>query len=50
MSIAGQPSSQLAAVVRTADRIDHWIRRRVHRTDFALSSSDLRRSALIDQG
>jgi hypothetical protein len=34
----GQPSSQLAAVVRTADRIDYWIRRRVHATDLAPSN------------
>jgi hypothetical protein len=27
MSITGQPSGQLAAVVRAADRIDYWIRR-----------------------
>src|SRR5262245_29418153 len=33
MSLAGQTSGQLAAVVRTADRIDYWIRRRVHATD-----------------
>ena len=33
MSLAGQPSGQLVAVVRTADRIDYWIRRRVHATD-----------------
>jgi hypothetical protein len=30
MSLAGQTSGQLAAVVRTADRIDYWIRRPVH--------------------
>src|SRR5262249_5787146 len=30
MSLAGQPSGQLAVVVRTADRIDDWIRRRAH--------------------
>jgi hypothetical protein len=35
MSLAGQPRGQLAAVVRTADRIDNWIRRRVHATDLA---------------
>ena len=33
MSLAGQPSGQLVAVVRTADRIDYWIRRRVHAPD-----------------
>jgi hypothetical protein len=34
MSITGQPTGQLAAVVRAADRIDYWIRRHVHATDF----------------
>ena len=38
MSLGGQPSSQFAAVVRTADRIDYWIRRRVHATDLAPSN------------
>src|SRR5262245_18978970 len=38
MSRGGQPSSQFAAVVRTADRIDYWIRRRVHATDLAPSN------------
>jgi hypothetical protein len=38
MSLMGQPSSQLAAVVRRADRIDYWIRRRVHVTDLAPSN------------
>jgi hypothetical protein len=28
----GQPTGRLAAVVRTADRIDYWIRRQVHAT------------------
>jgi len=37
MSLAGQTNGQLAAVVRTADRIDYWIRRRVHATDLAPS-------------
>jgi hypothetical protein len=37
MSLGGQPSGQLAAVVRTADGIDYWIRRRVHATDLAPS-------------
>ena len=32
--------STLAAAARTADRIDYWIRRRVHATDF--SPADLR--------
>ena len=39
MSLGGQPSGQFAAVVRTADRIDYWIRRGVHATD--LTSSHL---------
>src|SRR5262249_26649081 len=38
MSLAGQPSGQLATVVRTADRIDYWIRRCVHVTDLAPSN------------
>jgi hypothetical protein len=38
MSLAGHPSGQLAAVVRTADRIDCWIRPRVHGTDFGPSN------------
>ena len=38
MSLGGQPSGQLAAVVRTADRIDNWIRRRVHATDLSPSN------------
>jgi len=38
MSLAGHPSGQFATVVRTADRIDYWIRRRVHGTDLATSS------------
>ena len=38
MSLAGHPSGQLATVARTADRIDYWIRRRVHGTDLAPSS------------
>jgi hypothetical protein len=33
MSRAGQPNGRLAAVVRTANRIDYWVRRRVHATD-----------------
>src|SRR5262249_19926741 len=37
MSLAGQPSVQLAAVIQTADRIDYWIRQRVHATDLAPS-------------
>ena len=35
MSLGGQPSSQFAAVVRTADRIDYWIHQHVHATDLA---------------
>jgi len=38
MSPAGQPSGQRAALVRTADRIDYWIRRRIHATDLATSN------------
>ena len=38
MSLAGQTSGQLAAVVRTADWIDYWIRRWVHATDLAPSN------------
>ena len=38
MLLAGQPSGQLEAGVRTADRIDYWIRRRVHATDLAPSN------------
>jgi hypothetical protein len=38
MSLGGQPSGQLGAVVRTADRIDHWIRQHVHATDLAPSN------------
>ena len=53
MSLAGQPSGQLAAVVRTADRIDYLIRRRVHATDLAIELAifDLwpHRIALIDR-
>ena len=30
MLLARQPNGRLAAVVRTADRIDFWVRRRVH--------------------
>ena len=33
MSLAGQTSGQLVAVVRTAARIDYWIRRPVHAAD-----------------
>jgi hypothetical protein len=33
MSRAGQPNGRLAAVIRTADRIDYWVRRQVHATD-----------------
>ena len=38
MSLAGQPSGQFVAAVRTADRIDYWIRRRVHATDLGPSN------------
>jgi hypothetical protein len=38
MSLGGQPSGQLVAVVRTADRIDYWIRQHVHATDLAPSN------------
>src|SRR5262245_14882207 len=37
MSLWGQPSGQLAAV-RTADRIDYWIRQHVHAPDLAPSN------------
>ena len=50
MSLAGQASGQLVAVVRTANRIDYWIRRRVHATDLILLISGLHRIALIDRG
>ena len=33
MSRAGQLNGRLAAVIHTADRIDYWVRRRVHATD-----------------
>src|SRR5262245_2778219 len=33
MSRAGELNGRLAAVIRTADRIDYWVRRRVHATD-----------------
>jgi len=33
MSGAGQLNGRLAAVIRTAHRIDDWVRRRVHATD-----------------
>ena len=35
MSLAGQPNGQLAAVVRTANRFDYWVRRRVQTTDLS---------------
>ena len=38
MSLAGQPSGQFVAAVRTADRIDYWIRRCVHATDLGPSN------------
>jgi hypothetical protein len=37
-------SGQLATVVRTADRIDYWIRQRVHRTDLATAQDRPHRS------
>ena len=33
MSRAGQLNGRLAGVIRTADRFDYWVRRRVHATD-----------------
>src|SRR5438477_4317801 len=33
MSRAGQLNGWLAGVIRTADRVDDWVRRRVHATD-----------------
>ena len=33
MSLTAEPTGQL--VVRTVDRIDYWIRRHVHATDFS---------------
>ena len=33
-----QPNGRLAAVVRTADRIDYWVRRRVHATHLVRSN------------
>src|SRR5262245_44182972 len=33
MSRAGELNGRPAAVIRTADRIDYWVRRRVHATD-----------------
>ena len=38
MSRAGQLNGRLAAVVGTADRIDYWVRRRVHASDLVLPS------------
>src|SRR5215831_10334577 len=38
MSPAGQPSGQRAALVRTADRIDYGIRRRIDATDLTTSN------------
>jgi len=38
MSLGGESSGQLADVVRTADRVDYWIRRCVHTTDLAPSN------------
>lgn len=36
MSRAGQLNGRLAAVIHTADRIDYWVRRRVHAVDLIL--------------
>jgi hypothetical protein len=38
MSLAGQPNGRLAFVIRTADRIDYWARRRVLATDLVSSN------------
>jgi hypothetical protein len=38
MSRAGQPNGRSAAVIRTADRIDDWVRRRAHATDLVSPS------------
>jgi hypothetical protein len=38
MSRAGQPNGRPAAVIHTADRVDDWVRRRVHATDLVSSS------------
>ena len=38
MLLVRQPNSRLAAVVRTADRIDYWVRRRVHATHLVRSN------------
>ena len=40
MSLEGKTSGQLAAVVRTSDRIDYWIPRRVHAADPPLPAQD----------
>jgi hypothetical protein len=37
MLLARQPNERLAAVVRTADRIDYWVRRRIHATHLVRS-------------
>ena len=37
MLLAREPNGRLAAVVRTADRIDYWVRRRVHATHLVRS-------------
>jgi preprotein translocase subunit Sss1 len=33
MSRAGQPEGRLVGVIRRADRIDYWVRRRMHAAD-----------------
>jgi hypothetical protein len=38
MLLVRQPNGRLAAVVRTADRIDYWVRRRVHATHLVRSN------------
>ena len=38
MLLVRQPNGRLAGVVRTADRIDYWVRRRVHATHLVRSN------------
>lgn len=38
MLLVRQPNGRLAAVVRTADRVDYWVRRRVHATHLVRSN------------
>jgi len=40
MSRAGQLNGWLAGVIRTADRVDDWVRRRVHATDLRIALID----------